>query len=117
MSCVFSCFLRNGGNAKVNPILSPNNAPDCLLNELPRIVLTACEADVLRDQAIYFLDRLLRADGGRTKDRARMIFFKDYIHGFNNFDMKHGGVHEYHVGTGVMIQAFKDLFESLECNP
>ena len=66
MSCVMSCFLRKGGDAKNNCVISPNNAPDCLLNLLPNMVLTACECDVLRDQSIHFLDRVLRADGYQT---------------------------------------------------
>lgn len=49
LGCVMSCFLRNGGNADKNPVVTPILAPDQLLNLLPRVYFTACEADVLRD--------------------------------------------------------------------
>lgn len=110
MSCVISCFLRNGGNPAVNPVLSPMCAPDKLINLLPHITLTACEVDVLRDQAVLFLDRLLKADNYRTPNRAKLIFFKDYTHGFNSFDLKSHGVEEFKNGTRISIQTFVKMF-------
>lgn len=62
MGCVMSCFLRNGGNPEISPICTPMMAPEGLLNLLPRVFMTCCEADPLRDQSVAFLDRLLKAD-------------------------------------------------------
>lgn len=114
MSCVMSCFLRHGGNAETNPILSPLNAPDELLALLPQIVMTSCEADVLRDQPILFMDRLLKIDGGKDPNRAKLIFFRDYCHGFNSFDLKAKGVSEYRNGTRISIQTLREMFERME---
>jgi acetyl esterase/lipase len=88
MGCVKSCFQRNGGNPDESPIMSPMCATDKLLNLLPQVILFACEIDPLRDQAILMLDRLLRADNYQTPDRAKLIFMKEYAHGFCSFDIK-----------------------------
>ena len=109
-----ACMLRNGGDPTTNPICSPINAPNMLLNQLPRIAFTACEVDVLRDQAIDLLDRILAADCGRTENRARLIFFKDYVHGFNNFDLKIKGVSEYHFATLITIKLFEQMFSFVD---
>lgn len=34
---------------------------------------------------------------------------KDYIHGFNNFDLKNFGVKEYHNGTLKNFEIFREL--------
>ena len=44
-----ACFMKNGGNPEVNPILTITNAPLSLLRMLPQLRVTACEADSLRD--------------------------------------------------------------------
>ena len=49
MGCVMGCFLRNGGNPDVSVLASPMVAPEALLNLLPRVFMTCCEADPLRD--------------------------------------------------------------------
>jgi len=42
-------FLRNGGNPKHSPILSPLLASPKLLSLLPQVRIFACESDSLRD--------------------------------------------------------------------
>lgn len=86
MSCVLSCFLRNGGNADKNAICSPILAPDRLLNMLPRVYMTCCEADILRDHAILFLERLLKADKFNKHLRTKLFYMKEYVHGFVSFE-------------------------------
>ena len=115
MSCVFGCFMRNGGNPKINPILSPFVAPDTLLNHLPRMYMTCCQADPLRDQSVGFLERLLKADYGTTPRRCKLFYMKEYVHGHCSFDFKMG-VTEYAKATKIIIEGFKELFEFAE-NP
>jgi acetyl esterase/lipase len=55
LSVVMGCFLRNGGNPDQNCICSPMLAPASMLNKLPRVYMTACEIDVLRDHSFLFL--------------------------------------------------------------
>lgn len=57
-----ACFLRNGGDAKASPILSPLVACDELLRRQPPIEMFIPEVDCLRDQALYFTDRILSAN-------------------------------------------------------
>ena len=110
ISVVFGCFTRNGGDRDRSPILSPNNAPDCLIKLLPQITMTACEADMLRDHAVYFLQRLLRADPSRDPEWSKLIYLQDYPHGFNNFDVRRIGVSEFQRGTELTVEAFRAMF-------
>ena len=41
---------------------------------------------------------------------SKVYFMKDYIHGFNSFDISIGGVTEYKNGTKLNIKLFKELF-------
>jgi hormone-sensitive lipase len=86
-------FLKNGGNASLNPLISPVVCPDSILKKFPTTRIIACEADPLRDPSYEFALRLKKLGVD-----SKLYIMKDYIHGFNNFDMKFG-IQEYHNGT------------------
>lgn len=67
------------------------------------MTLICCEVDILRDQAIYFMDRLLKANVNNTPNRAKLILMREYVHGSCTFDMKGTGVDEYRNGTRIII--------------
>lgn len=92
---VLACFTRNGGNPDRNPLASPMTAPPALLNCLPNMVMFCCEVDVLRDQTLLFLDKILKADKNRTQKRCRVFYMREYPHGFCSMDTKHVGVEEF----------------------
>ena len=107
---MLSCFTRNGGNPDKNPFASPIEASDSLLNLLPNMVIFAAECDVLRDHSILFMDRMLKADKGKTKDRCKLFYMREYIHGFCSMDTKHVGVEEFNVGTKITCAQFREMF-------
>jgi acetyl esterase/lipase len=83
---VLACFTRAGGNPDKNPIASPITAPLALFRRaLPKAALFASECDVLRDQSLHFLDKLLSSDPG-DPDRAHLYFMKEYMHGWCNMN-------------------------------
>jgi acetyl esterase/lipase len=86
MKFCLACFIRNGGNPGQSPILSPIVASPKLLNLLPQMRIFACEIDSLRDQALLFCHKIILADEGRSKDRVKLIYMREYIHGFCNLD-------------------------------
>ena len=53
-----ACYLRDGGNGRISPILSPLVACDELLRRHPPIEMFIPEVDCLRDQALFFLHRI-----------------------------------------------------------
>jgi len=63
-----------------------------------------CEVDPLRDSAMEFMLRLKKL-GVDTK----LFYMKDYMHGFNSFDMKNFGISEYHNGTIKTLEIFRHL--------
>ena len=84
-----ACFVRNGGNPDKSPICSPILAPDALIRLLPVIKIFCCEIDSLRDQALYFMHRILAANNvpvGQPSDdskaKVQLFYMRDYIHGF-----------------------------------
>jgi acetyl esterase/lipase len=81
------------GNPSKNPLLSPVLAPDWILKKFPPTRILACEADPLRDSS-YEMALRLKKQGVDVK----LYLMKDYIHGFESFDMKFG-ITEYHNGT------------------
>jgi acetyl esterase/lipase len=64
----------------------------------------ACEADPLRDTSFEFALRLKKLGVD-----AKLYLMRDYMHGFNNFDMKSFGITEYHNGTLKTEELLKEL--------
>lgn len=112
MRFVLSSFTRNGGDPDKNPIASPMEASSKLLNQLPNMVIFAAEVDVLRDHSILFMDKFLKADGDKTKDRCKLFYMREYIHGFCSMDTKHVGVEEFNIGTQISCAQFREMFLS-----
>lgn len=109
---VMACFMKNGGNPDHSPIASPIIAPKALLNALPNMIIFGAETDVLRDQGIHFLHRVLEADEYKTKDRAKMYYMKEHMHGWCNLNTKVVGVDEYKNGTELTAACFRRMFMS-----
>lgn len=55
-------FMKNGGNLKLSPILSPLYAPNLLLKNMKRLRMFVCELDALRDSELTFGQKFLSAD-------------------------------------------------------
>ena len=66
-----------------NPFLSPLYMDDNVLKFLPPVRIFGGTADPLRDDSIYFMERLLK-----LKKKVKMIEFKYFPHGFLNYDIK-----------------------------
>lgn len=58
LTFTLACFLRNGGDAKSNPLVSPLLCPDLLLSLMPPTHMIAAEIDALRDHSLL-MGRLL----------------------------------------------------------
>ena len=56
---------------------------DNVLKFLPPVRIFGGTADPLRDDSIYFMERLLK-----LKKKVKMIEFKYFPHGFLNYDIK-----------------------------
>ncbi len=65
----------------------------------------ACEVDPLRDPSYELTLRLKRLG----KD-VKLLLMREYMHGFNSFDMKFG-IEEYHQGTLITERILKELLE------
>ena len=66
----------------------------------------ACEVDPLRDTSFEFALRLTNL-GVDTK----LYLMKDFVHGFNSFDMKSFGISEYRSATLKTELLLKELLE------
>ena len=78
---------------------------DRILEKFPKTYLVACEADPLRDVSYEFCLKL-----HKLGVESKLYLMKDYMHGFNNFDMSMG-ISEYHNGTLITEDLFRDLLD------
>jgi acetyl esterase/lipase len=97
--------MKNGGNPKTNPLLSPVFCPDNILAKFPPTTIMACEADPLRDPSYQFALRLKKLGVD-----SKLYLMKEYIHGFNSFDMKLG-ISEYHNGTILTEDIMREMLD------
>ena len=98
---VFSAFLRKGGNADRDPILSPGLAPDALMKLLPPTQFVVSEIDGLRDHTHAMALRMLKAG---VPTHVHMM--ADFPHGFCNMDVKTVGVAEFRRATITICKIF-----------
>ena len=70
-------------NDTKNPFMSPLYMEDNFLRYLPPVRIFGGTSDPLRDDSIYFMEKLLKLN----KD-IKMIEFKYFPHGFLNYDIK-----------------------------
>jgi acetyl esterase/lipase len=79
-------------------VLSPVIASDNILKKYPPTRIIACEVDSMRDHSYDLVYKLRKSNVD-----ARLILMKDYIHGFNSFDIKRIGIDEFKNGTSKTI--------------
>ena len=96
-------FSKNGGNSRINPLMSPVVAPESILKKFPPTRIFACEACPLRDSSYEFALNLKKAGVD-----VKLYLMKDYIHGFNSFDTKFG-ISEYHQGTLLTEKCMREM--------
>lgn len=99
-----SSFVKNGDPSK-NPLISPVFAPDSLLKCFPPTRIMACEADPLRDPSYQFALRLKRLGVD-----CHLFLMKEYIHGFDNLDVKNG-ISEFANATRITKELFREFLQ------
>lgn len=110
MNTVLMSLNRNGGNPSINPLASPLYAPNSLIRLLPHIVMLNCEGDSLRDGAFLMLLKIMKSEAQLRPNRVRLFYFKEYIHGFLNFDIA-GGIEEYAYAQKIVMDQIQILFD------
>lgn len=109
----FATAMRSGGNADINPLLSPIYACDELLRRMPRIVIFAAEVDSLRDHSFAFCQRVLQANSCETVpcDKIKLYLMQEYVHAYCNMDINLVGVAEYAKATKMTCNEFIKFFD------
>ena len=76
-----ACVNRKGGNADVNPVMSPVIAPEFMIKKIPPTHFFVCEIDGLRDQTYAMAIRMLKQGCS-----VKIHHLSEFIHGFCNLD-------------------------------
>ncbi|CAI2386398.1 unnamed protein product [Moneuplotes crassus] len=73
-------YLTEEIDGENNPLLSPIQASDNVLERFPKVRILVGSCDPLRDQSFRFVDRLLKVSGN-----VKIVEYVNYPHAFLNF--------------------------------